>query len=257
MLIGVESYCDPELGDIPSAAQDVLALEKVLGRHHSQEPHFEITRKIVGRDSGWTASDLLALVHQKMQGSKHFLFYFSGHGVSGDFGLQLATPEKSSERDSGVYFSTLLHRFNQARCEVTVILDCCHSGAAADMSFDMVSSSLMFTNLRQGVTILASSDREQDSYYDDEYLSHFTKFVVGCLSNETNESTDIVDVYRWTRRELIQQIPVLRTFGSRFSPLRSKNEQAFSEDTSTGLFPVEYVKNASNRGGGNEAVIEA
>jgi hypothetical protein len=236
LLIGVTDYLGSELIPLPSAKLDVEGLELALELNGDGTENFDVTSKVVGVDDAWGAHDLLEEVDRLIDDSEHFLFYFSGHGLLNKFGLQLATPEKEQAKDSGVYFDALLHRFNQSSAkEVTIILDCCYSGAAGDSSFaredpiKRAAESLKLTHLREGVTILASSGRTQESEARAEGLSLFTGELLEGLNAHTDKTVDVIDLYNFTRRHLLTQTPVLRTFASRFSPLWSVTRTASEE----------------------------
>lgn len=228
LLVGVTSYRDTSLNPLPSAERDVQKLSKALGKHFNDDVNFEVTECIVDENSTWSASDMLNDVDRLLSSCNHFLFYFSGHGVINNFGLQLATPEKEEPNDSGVYFDVLLHRFNKSdTAEVTIILDCCFSGAAGDSSISSARESLKLTHLREGITILASSGRTEISEAFREGLSVFTEKLVERLDEQFYDSIDIFDLYKSTSQELdgTGQIPVLRTFGSKYSPIRASSNQ--------------------------------
>ena len=227
VLIGVTEYRDPSLAPLPCAAHDVDQLSVALEAHRDGSLNFEVHPRVVGDNDSFTAGTLLADVEQQLDDCEHFLFYFSGHGVLNSFGLQLATPEKEHPNDSGVYFDALLHRFNQtSTTEVTVILDCCFAGAAGDRSFDAASNALKLTHLREGVSILASSGRNQASEGAPDGPSVFTKHVLDCLSRTDVTAVSVLDLYTWTSRNLPNQIPMLRTFGSQYSAIRAESLQA-------------------------------
>lgn len=222
LLVGITRYSDVALEPLPSAKFDVEQLAIELETHRDGTLNFHVEPIIVEEPKDFRAADLLAAINDGLDGSAHFVFYFSGHGHINDYGLQLATPEKDNDLDSGVYFDTLLHRFNEAEgTEITVILDCCRAGAAGDISVGATRQALKITHLREGVTILASSARAQDSFALPDEPSDFTKEVLACLRSDLQPTVDIVDVYTWSRRKLLDQTPVLRTFGSNFSPLRA------------------------------------
>lgn len=225
LLVGVSDYSGSGLDDLPSSALDVVELGLALETHRDGiSENFGVTSRLVDSASrNWGAHDLLNDVDELIEDCEHFLFYFSGHGIPTNFGLQLATPEKNQQNDSGVYFDSLLHRFNAARAEVTVVLDCCFSGLAGDHAFGDANKALKLTHLRDGVTILASSGRNEKSMADEGVPSAFTREVISCLGDDEHESVDVIDLYDYTRRRLIDQRPVLRTFGSRFSAIRAQD----------------------------------
>lgn len=223
MLVGVTGHKDLTFEPLPSGKYDVEELERTLDSHRNGEKNFEVSPFVVDEDSTWGAGELLDVIDRELDACDHFLFYFSGHGVLNEYGLQLVTPEKEHPLDSGVYFDTLLHRFNAATTtEVTVILDCCYSGAAGDGTLALQAALRPITQLRDGITILASSGRDELSFTGDAAApSEFTQQVIDCLDRVDTQSTNVLELYLWARERLENQTPVLRTFGSDHSALRA------------------------------------
>lgn len=229
VLLGVTETSSTDFEPLPCAEHDVDEMERVLETHRNGADNFQVKAEVVDKNSLWRVGDLLHKIDLELTDAEHFLFYFSGHGHVTDFGLELITPEKDHALDSGIYFDILLHRFNQAspKTEITVILDCCFSGAAGDTSLTGGDVLRRFTHLRDGITILASSTRDEPSYGSDgDRCSAFTGEIVCCLDDEEQDGTDILDVYKWTRKRVSGQSPVLRTFGSSHTALRCRNLDA-------------------------------
>lgn len=223
LLVGISGYSRASLPDLPSSEADVVELQTMLENNHDGSANFTVTPLIIDNSSPWGAGDLLRAVDLELDSTTdHFLFYFSGHGRSNKFGLQLATPDKQDSLDSGVFFDALLQRFNRPDVkEVTIILDCCFSGAAGDRSYVSAGEVLQFAHLREGISILASSRRHQESEGAIEGTSLFTKRIVERLSEQS--PANVLDLYNFARaqaREDEDQDPVLRTFGSYHSPVR-------------------------------------
>lgn len=219
LLIGITEYEDMSLSPLPCAQADVEELGRLLESHIDGSPNFDVVPLIVSSANRLTAADILRAVDREIEGKQHFLFYFSGHGVAGPFGLQLATLEKSDPEDSGVYFDALLHRFNRSTVpEITVILDCCFAGGAGDRSYEHAGQALQFMHLREGITILASCRRHEESEGSIDGPSIFTKSLVGTLDG--GSEANVLDLYQTVRHDLDTQTPVLRAFGSAFSELR-------------------------------------
>ncbi|WP_373407853.1 caspase family protein [Microbacterium esteraromaticum] len=214
------------------ARDDVMGLTVALESHGDGTPNFEVRPMIVDESETWQVGDLLSAIDLELEDAKHFLFYFSGHGHVTQFGLELVTPEKEHNLDSGIYFDVLLHRFNTAPAdtEITVILDCCFSGEAGDTA-RAANEALQhrFTTLREGITILASSGRTEESRADAEGPSDFTGAVIERLNADVKRTT-ILDVYSWAKEQVPAQTPVLRTFGSRHSALRAADRATANED---------------------------
>lgn len=226
LLIGVTDTAAQKYEELPNAAVDVAAMADSLKLHKDKSENFEVFDYVYDKDNNGTSGDLLGAVDLGLMAEKQFLFYFSGHGEMTKYGLQLVTPEKEHPLDTGVYFDTLLHRFNRAEdVEITVILDCCYSGGGGDLSMNVHDIVRPMTQLRDGITILASSERNRKSFIEaPDKPSAFTGEVAKCLdlnSRPNIESVDALDVYKWTREHVKGQTPVLRTFGSTHPVLRA------------------------------------
>jgi uncharacterized caspase-like protein len=229
LLIGIPHYADRELSSLPGVSRDLDELSRVLGKHSDGRPNFEVTSLLSTEDESITTEKLLEeldLILDGLEETDHFVFYFSGHGLLGNFGFQLATAEKSGAFDGGIHFEVLLTRFNRLRCAVTVILDCCYSGAAGDqIVHDIDGRRLLMTHIREDVTILASSRRDQRSFIEeDEDLSEYTAAIVAALDNQEamdpGTEIDALMVHSFARSRLLGQMPVVRFFGGEQHHLR-------------------------------------
>lgn len=231
VLLGVTST-SASFDPLSCARDDVEQLAVALETHHDGSLNFDVRQMVVDETDEWHVGDLLKAIDLEILAAKHFLFYFSGHGHVTEFGLELVTPEKEHAFDSGIYFDVLLHRFNTAPhdTEITVILDCCFSGEAGD-SARSADDALQqrFTHLREGITILASSGREEESRADAQGPSDFTREVIDRL-NSVEQRTTILDIYSWAKEKVPGQTPVLRTFGSRHPALRAADSTTADTD---------------------------
>lgn len=220
LLVGMSYYVDTSLRDLTGVERDVEELTRVLEENADGTPNFEVTPLVSTYERPLTADLLLReldLLIDEVE-DNHLLFYFSGHGIVGPYGFQLATAEKSGAFDSGIHFDVLLHRFNQMRGAVTVILDCCYSGAAGDRNVVFDGRSLVMTYIREDVTILASSTRNQRALLEDGELSDYTAAVVEALQGGgaagQGVEVDALQVHSHARAKLVGQTPVVRLFGS-------------------------------------------
>ncbi len=231
VLFGVTST-SASFPPLSCARHDVEQLAVALETHNDGSLNFDVRQVVVDETQEWQVGDLLSAIDLELDGASHFLFYFSGHGHVTEFGLELVTPEKEHALDSGIYFDVLLHRFNTAPSdtEITVILDCCFSGSAGDTA-QSADNALdhRFTHLREGITILASSGRDEESRADEDGPSDFTREVIARLSAGEPRTT-ILDIYSWAKDQVPGQRPVLRTFSSRHPALRAENKKAADLD---------------------------
>lgn len=226
VLVGVASYKNVEFEPLSCAPHDLALMERLLESHADGSENFEVTSMMLDEHTPESAADILATVDREITEAVNFVFYFSGHGHFDDFGLQLLTAEKLQRLDGGIYFDTLLHRFNRERkTEITVILDCCFSGAAGNSSVDHLGGLHVMTQLRDGISILASSSAHGESFAEEDSASDFTAAVGECLESLDGGAVTVLDLYKWTSQRLTDQTSVLRTFGSSHTVLRAASRQ--------------------------------
>ncbi|WP_301113535.1 caspase family protein [Microbacterium sp.] len=225
LLVGIVDYKDETLESLESVAMDVALMKDALSSHWNADDNFEVIERVMRLADEYTAPDLLNDIESALEGASHFLFFFAGHGIPGSFGLQLATPEKESSLDSGVFFDSILHRINGCDVdEVTIILDCCNSGQGGDPG---IAGAFRWTQLREGVTVLASCEANEMSWADQGDAGRFTKKLVERLNDRDSSPVTVLDLFTHAAAaQLWGQTPVLRTFGSMFSPLRAETQMA-------------------------------
>ncbi len=224
LVVGMSYYNDGGPDELPAAKVDVNQMERVLETHFDLSSNFEVIAKVSEANDPVTAETLLTEFSAFVQGSgpdDHLVFYFSGHGSAGEWGLQLLTAEHSGV-GSGVPFEMLMYRAGQENFgSLTCILDCCFAGRAAVQAFP---GSIDFSLLRRNVTILASSSGR--SYYDDE-MSDYTREIVAGLDGDARDSDDHVtpfELHRWTCARLRDErngSPILKSNCSEAVDLRS------------------------------------
>ncbi len=224
LLVGIVDYEDDSLPALESTAKDVEIMKSALETHWDTSDNFEVIPKIVRLYEKFTAPHLVTEIESALDGASHFLFYFAGHGIPGKYGLQLATPEKKDNYDSGIFFDAILHRINGCDAdEVTIILDCCHAGLAGDTG---IADAFRWTQLREGVTVLAATEAEEEAWSDPNSPGRFTEKLAERLESRESPTVTVLDLFSYAAAaDLEGQTPVLRTFGSMFSPLRAESKK--------------------------------
>lgn len=184
LLVGVEYYKDWD--QLPACSNDVDEMEAVLAHHADGSPNFSVTTVKGTAGDPMTRRTLMDEFDLLLTdaGDSDLLFYFSGHGATSRFGLQLGVSDAESSYDAGVSFEVLMHR---ARYEnfrsLTCILDCCFSGTATEIGLEDVGISLMPPNQ----TVLASSQRDDVSKAS-ALISDYTFAVVNGLKGAAVDS---------------------------------------------------------------------
>lgn len=224
LLLGVP---DPgsEFDVLESVPRDLEKMKEVLLYHSDGTENYDVTDELVEASDNWSVGSFLKSFDDLIDGAEQFIFYFSGHGEATPYGLQLVTPypqdRYASSFEAGIFFELILRRLNSqdAPKEVLIILDCCYSGAGGDDVTSKERAFRNYTHLREGVTVIASSSRNEPSWAERESMSDFTAAVVECF-DEVEGDLFALDLYSRARQKMTAQMPVLRTFGSGASPIR-------------------------------------
>ena len=152
------------------------------------------------------------------------LFYFSGHGTLTSDGGFLVTQDYS-ENDMGIAMNELLNLANtsQAR-EVTLILDCCHSGSLGNPQNLQSPNQESQTQLREGVTILSASRPAQPAMESNGH-GVFTNLLMGALEGgaaDIQGRVSAASIYAYVEQALgpWEQRPLYKSHANRLSPIR-------------------------------------
>lgn len=151
------------------------------------------------------------------------MFYFSGHGLSDDYGSFLVTHD-ATEHEPGVHMNFLLDIANKSKAkEKIIILDCCYSGAFGNPP-NLGGGSYEQAQLAEGVTILSASKHTQPSV---EIGGHgvFTSLLIGGLSGGAKDVRGYVSaasLYAYTEQALgpWDQRPMYKSHIDKQTPLR-------------------------------------
>ncbi|WP_431972540.1 caspase, EACC1-associated type [Nocardia sp. bgisy134] len=203
-LIGVSRYTNPELPDIPAAANNVADLAELLtaptggalAADHCTVLHDPSDAVPVGaaiRAAAKQASDVLIL-------------YYAGHGVLDSRGqLHLALP--ASNRDhiewNGIPFDRLRREFSVSPARARIlILDCCFSGRA----FEAMSATSTLVEGQvdiHGTYTIASSARNEPSEAPEGH--RHTAFTAALLDAARDTSRTLDQLYVELDRNLFRK----------------------------------------------------
>lgn len=177
LLIGIDNYPNSPLD---GCVADVERIRPLLERHHDGEPNFDC-RVLLAPKNG-AGIDKVRLIeairaHFSKQADAAIL-HFSGHGFVNELGGYLVTSD-ARRYDEGVSMHDLMRLVNESEIpEVTILLDCCHSGALGrtELSADAVV-------LREGVALLTASGSTEVSMEADGG-GLFTSLVCDALAGQ-------------------------------------------------------------------------
>ncbi|WP_439945606.1 caspase, EACC1-associated type [Streptomyces sp. BBFR109] len=172
VLLGVDTFADPGLPDLPAVARNVDDLAEVLTSPRGTAlPDRHCVRRRERESSGLADSASIGarLVSAAREAEDLLLVYYAGHGLVGPDGeLYLSLPGTRSEPDlvpwTAIPFGLVRRALANARADNRVlILDCCFSGRAIDVMTG--TASVVAGQLEvAGTCTLASSPANRPSH---------------------------------------------------------------------------------------------
>lgn len=219
LIVGINYYknAHPLFGCV----NDAHSVEAVLERDSDGTKNFQ-TKLLTssGPDSELNRKELKNRVEELFHGAPSTaLFYFAGHGYIESTGGYLLTSE-CEHGDSGFPMSELLNIANESKAQnKIIILDCCHSGAAGNLSVNKDIAALS-----EGMTILTASSADQYAKEEDG-SGVFTKLLVDALYGSAANLLGQVtpgSVYAYIDQAIGDwgQRPIFKTNVKKFMPLR-------------------------------------
>lgn len=223
LLVGIDKY--EHYRCLKSCVADAKEMTKLLKKNEDRSPNYGC-KLITCGDEPVTRSilrvELRNLFHDDCDGA---LFYFSGHGVPSQTGGYLVTQE-GVPTDPGFPMSEVIDCANQSVIkEIVIILDCCFAGDMGDVPISHYPGASPHAQLRQGVTVLGSSGRNQLSREMNEGHGVFTSLVIGALSGggaNVRGRVSAASIYSYVEQALgpWDQRPIYKSYSTTLAPVR-------------------------------------
>jgi hypothetical protein len=161
LIIGINYY--ESFQSLNASVSDALAVSQLLNRHESGLKNYEcITLTAANQSEKLNVPQLRKAIQKLFEYDGEVLLYFSGHGFLTATGGYLCGSD-ASDYNWGMPMQEVMDLANQSRAlEVLIMLDCCHSGDAANASFsNSQNTSKPLALIRKDLTVIAASlDRE-------------------------------------------------------------------------------------------------
>lgn len=157
LIVGINEY--EFLRPLEGAVPDAVAIEDILTTHADGARNFDCKPLISTHGTVITEQLLRESVEDVFTKEVDVaLLYFSGHGGHDKLGSYLC-PQDMTSSQRGLSLHDVLAFANTSKAHnVVIILDCCHSGGAAeDVSFLREG----FSTLRDDVCVLCASRRDE------------------------------------------------------------------------------------------------
>lgn len=220
LIVGIDYYS--EISSLYGCLADAKAVKNVLERHADGSINFSIRmlcstgpRQMVYRNDLRTA--LIDLFSSDVE---TVLFYFSGHGYVDDLSGYLITSE-CSFGDDGLSLNDILILANRSPASnKIIILDSCHSGAAASS----LSNRKLSAEIAEGVSFLTASSADQYAV-EVNGSGLFTSAFVNALNGDAADllgNVTLNSAYAYIERSfgLWEQTPVFKNNIKRLVSLR-------------------------------------
>ena len=163
LVVGVDHYAQ---GPLTGCVADAKAIASLLRRNSDGSPNWSVNlvTSHIDNFTSVTRPQLREHLSRLFDNCRDcdLLFFFSGHGASTLWGTEFVTQDAVAD-SLGVSMDDLVTLANNSPARsVTLILDCCFSGAAGNLAALQEGSTadafrLSRALLREGVTVLAAS----------------------------------------------------------------------------------------------------
>lgn len=187
LLVGINDY---NFSPLSACIPDAERMYNILSKDYDETPNFSC-KKIVSSDHKIDIPFLKeSIIELFATDGDVALFYFSGHGSeAGKLTKACLVTQDARTFNEGVELDSLMQIANESQAkQVVIILDCCFSGAAGNVTF-LNNLSV----LREGVSILTSSHHSQVSF-ENPKGGVFTNIVIEALEGGAADTIGLVTV---------------------------------------------------------------
>ena len=163
LLVGIDKY--ETFHDLTGCSNDVAGLAPLFERHADGSRNFDVrTLSSASARAPLTTSVLFDQVKELLApGADVALFYFAGHAANVNEELYLVAADGTVEQP-GLSVAKILELVFESKIpEIVLVLDCCFSGQAGQLTGRYREGAL----LRNGFSLLASSRADQPSAEND------------------------------------------------------------------------------------------
>lgn len=243
LIVGIDDYPEDPLA---GCAEDAARMKDLLGYHEDGRANYS-TNTLSSGDETVTRARLREALEDHFLGASGYdlVFYFAGHGVATKgWGGELVTSDYSSA-EGGISMRDVANLANDSRArEVVVILDCCFSGAIADVPEKPVDLLVEQAQIREDVSIMAASRQSQAAFGDDSggfFTSALARGLEGAAADAFGNVTPIGlhECARVAFAQNVSQRPVFKSYHVHPPVLREVRSRTSLETLKrlTELFP--------------------
>jgi hypothetical protein len=232
LIVGLDTYQSEEIEDLTWAVSDAEAIQQLLAyngdrlQNEDPTPNYECRILLNQMEDGspiTRAALRKACIDFFSEKNEQSLLYFSGHGVLTSFGGLLCTADAIPD-DWGIPMEEIMKMTAKSNAEdIVLILDCCHSGDMANLSF-FENGENPLALLRENTTIIAASRFNQEAIEDGGH-GLFTAAVLDALEGGAADHMGWVtapSIYAYVERRFVgaQHHPVYKSHASKINVVR-------------------------------------
>ena len=221
LLIGVSEY-KPGLNSLPAAVRDIEAMEGVL--QHPDFGAFDEIRRLPNPGLLAMRSAIAELFGDR-DTDDLVLLYFSGHGVTDEYGkfflTNCDTQKKGRLNKATVVEAGFVHDLME-NCDSerqVIILDCCHSGAFPEgMKARDAGSTIDFQQQLGGrgrIVLTSSAATEYSFEREGEDLAIYTRYLVegiqtGAADLDGDGAVSVNELHDYVREKVHKAAPAMQ-----------------------------------------------
>lgn len=229
LFIGINDY---KFGPLRGCVRDARRLEKVFDRHFDGEPNFDCKTLLSPRRDDQEKTEMVITEKVLRKQIRDFfsrdadsaILFFAGHGAENKLGGYLVAEDAHIDQP-GLPFSEVVKYANQSPIdEITIILDCCHSGHMGSWSMGGVVNQIPVAVIREGVSILSAS-RGEELAVETGAGGLFTSIICEALEGgaaDVKGDVNVAGVYSYADQLLgaWDQRPIFKSHLSRMKSIR-------------------------------------
>ncbi len=221
LLIGVSDY-QPGLNSLPAAVRDIEAMQRVL--QHPEFGAFDDVRPLPNPGLLEMRSAIAALFSDR-DSDDLVLLYFSGHGVTDEYGKFFLTncdTQKAGRLNKATVVEAGFVHDLMENCDSerqVVILDCCHSGAFPEgMRARDAGSTIDFRQQLGGrgrIVLTSSAATEYSFEREGEELAIYTRYLVegiqtGAADLDGDGAVSVNELHDYVREQVHKAAPAMQ-----------------------------------------------
>lgn len=218
LVIGIDDY---KFSPLAGCKNDATAISELLSTNGDGSPNFSVKLETSIKDKSTLNASVISLFSGEGDTA---LFYFSGHGTINECGGYLVTPD-AKQYDCGISINDILNCANKSKFKnKVIILDCCNSGVAGDLTFNNTKDGDQCAIISSGTTILTACTADECAIESNGH-GVFTTLLIEALrggASDINGNITLGSIYAFIDKALgpWEQRPVFKTNIKNFIPIR-------------------------------------